>query len=122
MINRRPRPYLTFRIVDESHATHAVLKFADGTSEETDLIVACDGVKSPLRKQLYAKQGADKASQQEKYAEWIAWRGLVPGDLYEKAVGRSGKYSTMFLGLDRHILTFPVKGGSFVNIVGFVRE
>lgn len=46
----------------------------------------------------------------------------MPGDLYEQAVGRSGKYSTMFLGLDRHILTFPVKGGAFVNLVGFVRE
>lgn len=60
---------------DETTESHATLKFADGTEAEADLIVACDGVKSPLRKAMYRKMGIDMKLQQEKYAEWIAWRG-----------------------------------------------
>lgn len=89
---------------DESCNTHATLRFADGSSEETDLIVACDGVKSPLRKALYKKLNIDPAKQQEKYAEWVAWRGLIPKDVYEESFGRETKYPQMLLGLDRHIL------------------
>lgn len=95
---------LSYHMTDESTPDHAVLKFADGTTAETDLIVACDGVKSLLRKALYSKKGEDMSKQQEKYAEWIAWRGLVPGDKYIEAMGTPPVYSTMWLGLDRHIL------------------
>lgn len=35
---------------------------------------------------------------------------------------RDGRVPIMWLGLDRHILTFPVKRGEQVNVVGFVRE
>ncbi|KAK9897455.1 FAD/NAD(P)-binding domain-containing protein [Cystobasidium minutum MCA 4210] len=111
------------RVVDyESYSDRAILKFADGTTAETDLIVACDGVKSLLRKSLYTKKGEDMSKQQEKYAEWIAWRGLIPADKYTEAIGTPPVFSTMWLGLDRHILTFPVKGGQMANLVGFVRD
>ncbi|CAD6576317.1 MAG: hypothetical protein CYPHOPRED_005971 [Cyphobasidiales sp. Tagirdzhanova-0007] len=115
-----PVKYCRFnkRVTDyETYSTHACLKFADGTSEDTDLIVACDGVKSPLRKVLYRKLAVDAAKQQEKYAEWIAWRG----GSFDFGV-MSTKYPQMLIGLDRHILTFPVKGGAMMNLVGFVRD
>lgn len=81
-----------------------MLKFADNTTAETDLIVACDGVKSLLRKALYKKRGTDMKLQQEKYAEWIAWRGLIPADAFTKAMGKPPNAAHMWLGLDRHIL------------------
>jgi salicylate hydroxylase len=89
---------------DESYPDRAVLKFADGTTADTDLIIACDGVKSLLRKALYTKKGEDMSKQQEKYAEWIAWRGLIPSEAYQEAIGTPPVFSTMWLGLDRHIL------------------
>lgn len=50
--------------------------------------------------------------QQEKYAEWIAWRGLIPADKYTEAIGSPPVFSTMWLGLDRHILVSQ----KFVNV------
>jgi 2-polyprenyl-6-methoxyphenol hydroxylase-like FAD-dependent oxidoreductase len=46
-----------------------------------DLVLACDGIKSPTRKSLYKQIGIDKSAPREKYAEWIAWRGPSAGIL-----------------------------------------
>ena len=92
---------------DETSDTHATLHFADNTSAEADLIVACDGVKSPLRKAMYKKMGIDMKLQQEKYAEWIAWRGLIPASAYREHTDMDPAYGQMWLGKDRHILVSP---------------
>jgi 2-polyprenyl-6-methoxyphenol hydroxylase-like FAD-dependent oxidoreductase len=45
--------------------------FADGTRESADLIVAADGVYSTVRKQFLPEV-------QPRFANYVAWRGLVP--------------------------------------------
>lgn len=65
-------------ITDRFDGTATILQFANGKEATVDLILACDGIKSPIRKTLYSHLGIDKSNQQEKYAEWVAWRGQLP--------------------------------------------
>ncbi|MEY9848514.1 2-polyprenyl-6-methoxyphenol hydroxylase-like FAD-dependent oxidoreductase [Streptacidiphilus sp. BW17] len=50
------------------HADGVTVRFADGTSEDGDLLVGADGVRSAVRSQLLGPQPPD-------YTGYIAWRG-----------------------------------------------
>jgi 2-polyprenyl-6-methoxyphenol hydroxylase-like FAD-dependent oxidoreductase len=54
----------------EQGATSVRLRFADGSSEEGDVLVGADGIRSAIRGQLFP-------SIQPKYAGYTAWRGIV---------------------------------------------
>ncbi|MEY9939104.1 FAD-dependent oxidoreductase [Streptacidiphilus sp. MAP5-3] len=50
------------------HADGVTVRFADGTSEDGDLLIGADGVRSAVRSQLLGPQPPD-------YTGYIAWRG-----------------------------------------------
>ncbi|KAK4704094.1 salicylate hydroxylase, partial [Phenoliferia sp. Uapishka_3] len=106
------------------HKDGITLHFATDppTSAEADVVIASDGIKSNLRKHLFTRLGLDLELQTARYSEWIAWRGLIPRDAYEAAMGKGASAKQMLLGRGRHILTFPVRSGALINIVGFVRD
>ncbi|GAA5998820.1 FAD-dependent oxidoreductase [Rhodotorula paludigena] len=89
---------------------------------ETDVLICSDGIKSLLRGCLYQRKGLDMDFQRARYAEWIAWRGLIPREKYNAIFGDEAPENIMHCGQGRHILTFPVRGGSLINIVAFVRD
>ncbi len=76
-------------------------------------LVGADGVWSSLRKRITRQR-------RSRFAHRTAWRALVP------AADLPGMYRAPFvhlwLGLDAHLVHYPVKSGTLVNIVGIVHE
>jgi len=126
---------------------------------------------------MYERLGLEPELQRARYAEWVAWRGMIPRDRYDEVFREDGDAprNRMHVGRGRHILSascfppppppplrqaldvdglvepahrvepasavesdlrltpsypllslsfaaFPVRGGSLVNLVGFVRD
>ena len=87
--------------------------FGNGTAAKGDLLVACDGVRSTVRAQL-VEHGTPRFRGQ------VAWRGLVPArGLPERVTDRA---SVVWIGEDRHIVQYVLRGGSLVNYVAIALQ
>ncbi|RAL16224.1 FAD-dependent oxidoreductase [Aspergillus homomorphus CBS 101889] len=94
-----------------------ILKFADGSEEEADVVIGCDGIKSQVRQIIL---GADHPAAKPSYTHKYAYRGLVPMEKAVAAIGEElASNSCMHMGPGGHMLTFPVNGGKTLNIVAF---
>lgn len=96
-------------------ADSATAYFDDGTHFTGDVIIGFDGIKSAVRRHVLPP---------EQYGEinpfWsgtYAYRGMIPTDELEAALEAKGSEKRlalvpqMYLGKDRHILTFPLAVG-----------
>lgn len=101
-------------------------RFADGSIFTGDILIGFDGIKSAVR---------DHVLPPEQYGNlgpfWsgtYAYRGMVPTEQLEAAMEARGAdkrlalVPQMYLGLDRHILTFPVKQSTQINVVAFITD
>ncbi|GAA6041823.1 hypothetical protein JCM8097_007182 [Rhodosporidiobolus ruineniae] len=127
LIRRLPKECAHFNRRCTSYTPHdggVTLHFAQEDAEpaEADVVIASDGIKSLLRGHLYGRKEVDLEPQRARYSKWVAWRGLVPREKYEDAFGKGTTDKIMHCGKGRHILTFPVRNGELINIVGFVRD
>ncbi|KAK2002561.1 mannitol 1-phosphate dehydrogenase [Colletotrichum falcatum] len=106
------------RAVDyEDDSTHVVLKFQDGTTATHDAVIACDGIKSKLRRIML---GDDHPASKAVFSGKYAYRGLIPMEKAEELLGSEhAKNSQMYFGRHGHILTFPVAKGKIMNVVAF---
>ena len=117
-VRARPR----IRLLMGRSATQAregserVLLTADtgtGTQElEFDLLIGADGLRSALRKHF------DDAPLRPGRA--AAWRALVPREAVP--VSLQGEATGLWLGRGRHVVHYPVRGGSLLNVVAVVPE
>lgn len=90
----------------------AVQAGADGTDVTLDgqepvnmgFVVGADGLHSVMRAALNGPATPEFTGQ-------VAWRALVP------ATGREQSEATVFMGPGRHMVTYPLRQGSVVNIV-----
>jgi salicylate hydroxylase len=109
---------LDARVVRAVNQGEGVLfTLADGSSGEADALLACDGVHSVLRGQLL---GEDEA----RFTGLLAWRGLVPMQaLPEHLRTRAGEHvGTNWVGPGAHVITYPVRAGALMNVVGIVER
>ena len=93
------------------HDDGVELRFEDGSSARGDILIAADGLKSPIRAQML---GAAVAT----YTGDAAWRVTVPverlpKDTLEKAM-------SVFVGPGRHAVCYYLRGGAVLNFVGCV--
>ncbi|KAM0755661.1 FAD/NAD(P)-binding domain-containing protein [Meredithblackwellia eburnea MCA 4105] len=94
------------------------LSFEDGTTHVCDVLVGGDGVKSVVRDQLYANEKGVDAS--PRYTGTTAARGILPMETVQKIVGvEEATRPQMYLGVDQHLLIFPIQQGKTVNVVAF---
>ncbi|WP_245263332.1 FAD-dependent monooxygenase [Azorhizobium doebereinerae] len=88
----------------------AVAAEGDGLIAETaDIVIGADGVRSVVREHLHL--GARPV-----FARRVAYRATIP------LRADTPKDVRLFLGPDAHLVTYPVKSGTAVNVVAIVKQ
>ncbi|WP_244876053.1 FAD-dependent monooxygenase [Winogradskya consettensis] len=93
-------------------ADHVSLVFADGGSARADVVIGADGLRSAVRSHV-------TTSTEPVFSAMSCYRGLVPVD---RVPGGDTFALTFFLGPDRHLVAYPVRGGSLINFVAYVPD
>lgn len=88
----------------------ALLRFADGSRTEADVVIGADGVHSVVR-------GAVAEPTPPEYSGVCAFRTIVPARVAPEFALRRAQ--TLWLGPGRHFVHYPISGGSAVNVVAF---
>jgi len=102
------------------------VSFTDGTEHHCDLLIGADGIKSAIRDHVLDGLGVPRVA--PRFSGTCAYRGLIDSTQLREACWARGvgehlvDVPQMYLGLDRHILTFPVKQGRLINVVAFVSD
>lgn len=106
------------RVVDAITQGETVrFTLADGSQREAHALIAADGVHSALRRQLL---GGDAA----RFTGLLAWRGLVPMTALPEHLRTSAgaHVGTNWIGPGAHVITYPVRAGTLMNVVGIVER
>lgn len=95
------------------------LQFADGSEDEADVLLGADGIKSTVRRLMYARTGDGNAEEQDpRWSGTYVYRALVPTHLVLGAVGRRVTSTPMmWLEQGRHLVHYPVAGDRYINVV-----
>ncbi|KAL4070731.1 hypothetical protein J3A83DRAFT_4094105 [Scleroderma citrinum] len=103
-------------LVSQENGSRPVIHFRDGTTFETDVVIGTDGLKSAVR------QAVTGRNQGVVFTKVVTYRTLLPFS----DVGRVGIRTNLaddphcFVGTDKHIITYPIKGGEILNVVIFL--
>ncbi|KAI2470717.1 FAD/NAD(P)-binding domain-containing protein [Annulohypoxylon bovei var. microspora] len=98
------------------------LQFKDGSVEEADVVIGCDGIHSRVRQLILGEANpASYASYSNKYC----FRALVPMENAraalgaERTTGGNNKSLNRFMynGPNAHYITYPVAKGQFMNVL-----
>jgi salicylate hydroxylase len=89
------------------------VQFTGGRTAEAGLVVACDGVRSTLRSQL-------APAAEPRFRGQVAWRGLLPAAGLPARV--TAEESVVWIGPDRHIVQYVLRGGTLVNYVAIAAK
>jgi len=104
----------------------ATAQFDDGTSFTADVLIGFDGIKSAVREHVLPATEYGKIA--PFWSGTYAYRGMIPTEQLEAALEERGAEKRlalvpqMYLGPDRHILTFPVKQSELINVVAFITD
>jgi salicylate hydroxylase len=112
---RSDRPVRLNARVVQARSTDAGVSFElnDGSQHSAHALLAADGVHSVLREQLL---GEDKAQ----FTGLLAWRGLVPVECVSEHL--RAQVGTNWVGPGAHVITYPVRGGQLMNVVGIIER
>ncbi|KAH8117594.1 FAD/NAD-binding domain-containing protein [Phellopilus nigrolimitatus] len=100
------------------------INFADGSSAEADVVLGGDGIKSAVRA-FVADENVDSTNGSQLgrvvFTNTYAYRALVPTEEVEKLGIKSNLRSRphCFCGPGKHIITFPIKNTTIINVVAF---
>ncbi len=86
------------------------LSFNNGEHCSTDLLIGADGLKSTVRRLVFAEDEAE-------FTGYVAWRGLVPTEEVAELELKAG--SSVFVSPGRIFVRYPVRKGKIQNVVAF---
>ncbi len=86
------------------NANHAKLTIAGEGVRDVPFVIGADGLHSLVREEL-------NGPRRPFFTNQVAWRALVP------AVGNEPHEATVWMGPHRHIVAYPLRAGSVINIV-----
>lgn len=95
---------LSNRVASVSITKKPRVVLKDSGEIESDMVIGADGIHSKLRPELNGKDAPFFTGQ-------VAWRAVVPN-----VVGR-GAQAVVHMGPGRHLVSYPLRGGEFVNLV-----
>jgi salicylate hydroxylase len=104
----------------------ATARFDDGTSFRADILIGFDGIKSAVREHVLPAETYGEIT--PFWSGTYAYRGMISTTQLEEALESKGAdrrlalVPQMYLGRDRHILTFPVKQSELINVVAFITD
>jgi salicylate hydroxylase len=87
------------------------LHFADGSTEQGDILVGADGLKSTIARQIVGEVQAT-------YTGDAAWRITVPVDRLPKPF--LPQVMSVFMGPGGHAVCYYLRGGALLNFVGII--
>ncbi|MEM9289744.1 MAG: FAD-dependent monooxygenase [Pseudomonadota bacterium] len=90
----------------------ALMRFADGSEAKADIVVAADGLRSVVRKQLFDARAPH-------YLGQIAYRGLVPRASLDPTW--HSDESQNLIGPGAVFVSYPVCRGEVINFVGLAQ-
>lgn len=97
------------------------LQFKDGSVEEADVVIGCDGIHSRVRRLIL---GETNPASYATYTNKYCFRALAPMEKAHAVLGTErttgdGKVSNRFMltGPNAHLHTYPVAQGQFLNIL-----
>jgi 2-polyprenyl-6-methoxyphenol hydroxylase-like FAD-dependent oxidoreductase len=95
------------------NAKGVTIEFANGESVSAPILIGADGVQSPVRASLF---GADRPE----FTGIVAWRVLVPRQ--RVPAGIKMDVGTNWVGPGGHVVHYPVRGGTLLNLVGLLER
>lgn len=90
-----------------AQASEGILHVGDAV-EQFDYVIGADGVRSELRAQVVGLT-------EPRYTGYAAWRAVVPHR-------DAGAVTTLTVGADRHLVTYPIRGGTVLNVVAVIKR
>ena len=100
-----------------------ILHFADGTTVTASAVIACDGIKSVVRRSYILSETPDAPTTRPVSSLEYAYRGMYSKaefDALTKGQISSNK-GTIFCGNDGYFVMYPVDKGEFMNMVAVKR-
>jgi salicylate hydroxylase len=92
-------------------ASGITLHFADGSTEQGDILVGADGLKSTIARQIVGEVPAT-------YTGDAAWRITVPVERLPKPF--LPQVMSVFMGPGGHVVCYYLRGGALLNFVGIL--
>ncbi|KAI0401626.1 hypothetical protein F4802DRAFT_609206 [Xylaria palmicola] len=96
------------------------LGFRDGSVDEADIVIGCDGIRSRVRQLVL---GEANPAAYPRYTNKFCFRALLPMDAARKVLGEERTLNRfMYNGPGAHAITYPVANGALLNALFVVTD
>ncbi|KAH7923897.1 FAD/NAD(P)-binding domain-containing protein [Leucogyrophana mollusca] len=103
-----------------SGSSRSVISFSDGTTAEADVIIGADGIRSVVRDAVIEGSGLKRLA----FTNTVAYRALLPNESVKLSGVKTdlSERPACFVGVNKHIITFPIRNGQTINVVVFCTD